>query len=299
MNRFLLGLFAIPILSLSLLAQNLKPYKGGFMIESDFSKAKQLVVNELVSYQCQVLGQYQPANDPNRWIIVYTSDELGKAVHKHGGLRGFALTQRMALTKERGKIYLSSTTPKYWGAAYFQDDYPSVADQYAKLEGKMKKIFTACGVNKTSAFGSEDGLEIEELQEYQYMFGMPYFEDMIELKSYDSFESAKKALKEAINSNPNTKSVYSMGLADKDIHLIGVALNGPTGESKFLPIVDIGTPKHTCFLPYEVLVYKNKVYMLHGRYRIALSFPDLTMGTFSKIMSTPGDIEESISKNLR
>jgi len=35
--------------------------------------------------------------------------------------------------------------------------------------------------------------------------------------------------------------------------------------------------------------------MLHGRFRIALSFPDLTMGTFTKIMSTPGEIEDLLS----
>jgi hypothetical protein len=32
--------------------------------------------------------------------------------------------------------------------------------------------------------------------------------------------------------------------------------------------------------------------MLHGRFRIALHWPELTMGTFMKIMSTPGNIEE-------
>jgi len=43
-----------------------------------------------------------------------------------------------------------------------------------------------------------------------------------------------------------------------------------------------------------MLVDDNKVYMLHGRFRIALSFPDLSMGTFMKIMSTPGDIEKML-----
>ena len=66
-----------------------------------------------------------------------------------------------------------------------------------------------------------------------------------------------------------------------------------------MPIIDIGTPKHTAFLPYEVLVVGKKVHMLHGRYRIALSFPDLTMGTFSKIMSTPGDIEELLEQLVK
>ena len=78
--------------------------------------------------------------------------------------------------------------------------------------------------------------------------------------------------------------------------LYGFALGGPDGESKFLPIIDIANPKHTAFLPYEVLVMNNEVHMLHGRFRIALSFPDLTMGTFTKIMSTPGNIEKLLSQ---
>ncbi|MBT4419663.1 MAG: hypothetical protein HOG76_06900, partial [Candidatus Marinimicrobia bacterium] len=53
-----------------------------------------------------------------------------------------------------------------------------------------------------------------------------------------------------------------------------------------------GSPKHTAFLPYEILLMGNTAVMMHGRYRIALAFPDLTMTTFSKIMSTPGNIED-------
>jgi hypothetical protein len=62
----------------------------------------------------------------------------------------------------------------------------------------------------------------------------------------------------------------------------------------FLPKIDVNSPKHTAFLPYEFLVYENKVLMLHGRYRIALSFPDLGMGTFMKIMSTPGNLADAV-----
>ena len=86
--------------------------------------------------------------------------------------------------------------------------------------------------------------------------------------------------------------VYSIEIPDKRLKLYGVGLSGELGESHFLPIIDMNTPKHTAFLPYEILVIDNEVVMLHGRYRIALSFPDLTMMTFGKIMSTPGDIED-------
>jgi hypothetical protein len=66
-----------------------------------------------------------------------------------------------------------------------------------------------------------------------------------------------------------------------------------------MPVIDFGQPKHTAFLPYEVLVSGNKVLMLHGRYRIAISFPDLSMMTFTKIMSTPGNIENSLKQIVK
>jgi hypothetical protein len=34
--------------------------------------------------------------------------------------------------------------------------------------------------------------------------------------------------------------------------------------------------------------------MLPGKYRLALHWPELTMGTFIKIMGTPGDIEDTL-----
>ena len=36
--------------------------------------------------------------------------------------------------------------------------------------------------------------------------------------------------------------------------------------------------------------------MLHGKYRIALYWPELTMVTFMKIMSTPNDIENAFEE---
>ena len=90
--------------------------------------------------------------------------------------------------------------------------------------------------------------------------------------------------------------MYKKGLSSKKVMLYGVGLSGSNGEASFMPTIDISNPKHTAFLPYELLVYDDQVYMLHGRFRIALSFPDLTMGTFMKIVSTPGDIEEMLKK---
>ena len=54
---------------------------------------------------------------------------------------------------------------------------------------------------------------------------------------------------------------------------------------------------HTAHLPYAVLVSGNKVYALAAKFRIALSFPDLSMmgkGSFMEIMDAPGAIQETL-----
>ena len=47
-------------------------------------------------------------------------------------------------------------------------------------------------------------------------------------------------------------------------------------------------------MPYEIILQGKTASILHGRYRIALHWPELTMGTFMKIMSTPGDIKNTM-----
>jgi len=47
-------------------------------------------------------------------------------------------------------------------------------------------------------------------------------------------------------------------------------------------------------MPYELILQGNEVTMLHGRFRFALHWPELTMKTFTKIMSSPGDVEDAM-----
>ena len=129
------------------------------------------------------------------------------------------------------------------------------------------------------------------------MCGMPEFDDVIVLGKFDSFEQAENRVEANLKKGINgLKEVYSIRIPGKKLKLFGIAVSGAKGEAYFVPIIDKSNLKNTAFLPYEILIDGNKVIMLHGRYRIALSFPDLSMGTFSKIMSTPGDIEDQLSK---
>jgi hypothetical protein len=149
------------------------------------------------------------------------------------------------------------------------------------------------GTYRGTGFGSEKGLSPEDLHKYRYMAGMPRFHQTNELGDFDSYQAAIDKIESSlIKGVPDVEKLYSIEIPGKELKLYGFSLKGDKGESDFLPTIDISSPKHTAFLPYELLVTGNEVHMLHGRYRIALSFPDLAMGTFTKIMSTPGDIKD-------
>jgi len=296
--KFVLFVIAVQLIAGQVLSQVYKPYVLGAQSTSRFSDVKLLLKDNLEAQGFNILGEYAPAKESSRWLIVVSSDELVEAVGSVGDLAGFAATLRIGLTEQNGKILISYTNPFYWGNAYFRENFSQVEKNYAQIDRKLKKAMDQSGMFIGTAFGSKKGIEAEDLHSYHYMIGMPRMQNTVELTKYGSFEEACMSIDNNLRMGvPGVEEVYSIDVPGKDLKLYGFALTGNTGEAKFLPIIDIGDPKHTAFLPYELLVKGNEVHMLHGRYRIALSFPDLTMMTFTKIMSTPGDIRDLL-KNV-
>lgn len=274
-------------------AQKLQPYILAASLEGQSIQTVQAKVEQqLKSNGFELLGDYHPMNSNSRLLIAVSHPALITAVGKSGGYTGFAAALRVALTKNGNQIEVSYTNPEYWGAAYFQKKYNSVATQINSVKKAFEKSFSAYGNGQP--FGSKKGLTVKSLQGYHYMMGMPYFDDNVKLGGFSSFDQAVKHIDQAFNSHKDLVKVYEKSISSKKMKLYGVGLRGEDGESSFMPVIDVSNPKHTAFLPYELLVYDNEVYMLHGRFRIALSFPDLSMGTFMKIVSTPGNIEDAL-----
>ena len=292
------GIILLTFLSIQwAVAQNLKPYILGVESTESMADMKEKVAANLEQNGIQIVGQYQPAGDETRWVMVITSQELKSAVEAVGGLTGFASTLRVAITQEEGKTLVTYTNPVYWGNAYFRDNFDKVATNYSALTTHLENAMKATGTFVGTPFGSEKGLSVKDLRKYHYMMGMPRFDDTVELGEFDNYQTAINKVNSSVDKGvPNVKEVYKVAIPGKELTLYGFALSGKEGESDFLPTIDINNPKHTAFLPYEVLVSGNKVLMLHGRYRIAIAFPDLTMGTFTKIMSTPGNIKDMLGQ---
>jgi hypothetical protein len=125
---------------------------------------------------------------------------------------------------------------------------------------------------------------------------MPYFDDQVLLGSHSSQEEALKAVEANLAARKGGSSkVFRVDLPDKKESVFGVGITEGEGADKtIMPVIDISEPRHTAHLPYEIVVSNGKVYMLHGKFRIALDFPDLTMGTFMKISGAPSAIEEKL-----
>ena len=273
-------------------AQNLNPYILAATSDAPLEEISEAAQTNLTESGLEVIGEYSPANDSNRKVLVVTSSELKDAVKTLGGLTGFAATLRIGLTSENDLINISYTNPIYWGNAYFGDNYDQVEQQYISVTEKISVALSNVGEVKNLPFGSKDGLTKKSLRKYRYMFGMEKFDDVAELNEFVSYEEAVSTVDEKLASTDNL--VYSVEFPEEKIKLYGIAIEGEKGEEHFLPIIDILEPQHTAFLPYELLIVDKEAVILHGRFRIALSFPDLTMMTFSKIMSTPGDIKDAL-----
>ena len=290
------GIYTLMVILVSasiLLGQKYSPYTIAFEKTGSLDEVIAELKTSLSEQSIDVIGQYMPASDYNRRLIIISNPDLKTAVNRVGGLTGFAGALRIGLFKKGGKIMVTYTTPEYWGNAYFQKEFDKVSGQYSSFHSKLKNAFSQVGTYSGKAYGSKNGISESGLQKYHYMMGMPYFKDTVVLGKFNSHAEAVSHIDQQLAKGvKNVKKAYKLNYSGKDLVLYGMQLSGEKGESKFVPIIDIGDTKHVAFLPYELLVIGKEVHMLHGRYRIALSFPDLTMRTFTKIMSTPGDIAD-------
>ena len=230
---------------------------------------------------------------PNATVIVVTSGDL-KAKAAKSDFGGYGAIERVAVTKVKDKIQVSYTNPPYWAAAYRMTD--NLADVKAKLEAAL---------GKQKEFGSKDGLTEKELRKYKYTIGMEKFDSLGDhkLAEFKSYQDAITAVEAGLAAGKaGVTKVYRVDIPGKEEAVFGVAITKGKGADKYImDYIDFGDIKSTAHLPYEILVSGNKVYHLYARFRIAISFPDLSMmgsNSFMSIMSAPGAIKDALKETV-
>jgi len=240
------------------------------------------VRSSLESAGFKVTGEYAPYSGAH--LLLITDDRLHKqaAASKFGG---YGAAIRVSVTENEDTIQVSYTNPLWMGNVYrMSGDFGSTA---AKLKSALGWL---------QDFGSSGGRTLSSLREYHYMVFMPYFDDQVLLAEHDSHKAALSAVESGLAAGKGGVSKVSrIDITGKEEVLFNIAIKEGVGADKaIMPIIDQTKMRHTAHLPYELLVVGKKVYMLHGKFRIAQSFPDLTMTSFMKISDAPDAIETAL-----
>jgi len=286
-----LGLLALAFTATIAFAQDalLKPFVLASKGAGDVLQKVEATKAALTKAGFTVAGSYSPY--ANTTVIGVTSDELRNTAAKsdHGG---YGAAMRVAVVKVKDEVQVSYTNPVYWANVYRLGG--DLKDTSAKLQAALGKI---------EEFGAK-GLTAEQLRKYHYAFGMEYFNEDNTFISYPSHEEAVKAVEAGLAAGKQgVTKVYRVDVAGKKEVLFGVAMKG-TPESKqmddayLMSEIDFKDVKSAAHLPYDILVSDKTVFAQYARFRIAVSFPDLSMmgaNSFMNIMKSPEAIREALS----
>jgi len=230
----------------------------------------------------QVAGEYTPYAGVH--ILAVTNEDL-KNNAARSGFGAYGAAERIALAETEKGLQVSYVNPLYTAQAY-------------RMEGTLSETAAALekALGKQAEFGSKGGLKAEKLRKYHYMAAMPHFTSQKKLAEYPTQEEALQAVELGLAAHKGGVSkVYRVDVPGKKESVFGVALaEGKGADDVVMKTTDKGELKQAAHLPYELIVSDGKVYMLHGKFRIALNFPDLTMGTFMKISGAPSAIKDAL-----
>ena len=166
--------------------------------------------------------------------------------------------------------------PTYLGKAYLREKFK---------DGRFNDTLKAFQEVLGDMYMVEDTYETEELADFQFMMGMPHFDDMMEIVEEENLISK-------IDDEKRSKYIaYTLKLSNGDT-LVGHKLRSRT--NKFLS--KINAERNVNLLPYQSIIQKGKVVILDPKYYLALSLPLLTMSDFMKIASAPDEIVKDIKR---
>lgn len=262
MKKMVLGLCTFTVLTTAVTAKDISTYLYANIKNSENVK-KNLALKGF-----DIVGEYDAMGNSNYHIIAFTNEKLKLASAKNN--RGFASVQKVLVDKKNSKLVF--TNPQYFLRAFLQDDFN---------KNISSSIYNSLNSSFGELTGSTDTLEDSDIKDFHYMFGMPYYDDMVQVGEGEN-------LLERLKKNASNNIVFVIEL--KNSTLVGISMPTKDGEKFYVP--KISGESHSSFLPYMVLIENKKAKIMHAKYYLAISFPELSMGNFMSISDTPDEIKD-------
>ena len=215
-----------------------------------------------------VLSVYPVNKQEDLISIVFSNESLLEIASKPN--RGFMASLRILIDKKEKK--LSITNPLYMAKGFLQEEFN---------ENKIKNILSQLITKFPHLKNSKDTLPYQDLAQYQFMKGMPRYEDMIEVASGDD-------LLQKVKKNKNV--VFTQTLKN-GATLIGIKLGKRTRQFT----KRIGR-NNAALLPYPILIEEGKAKILDPKYYISYMYPMLSMTEFMTIATIPDAIIKECEK---
>jgi len=207
----------------------------------------------------EVIASAPVNKDASLISVVFTDKSLVTMASKPN--RGFMASLRVLVdTKEKT---ISITNPLYMAKGFLQNDYD---------DKSAKKILTRLIDTFPNLTNSKDTLKFQLLPKYQFMQGMPHYENMVEVASGSD-------LLEKIKDN---KRVLFTQTLENGATLIGIQLSKRT--NKFTKRIG---RNNAAMLPYPILIENGKAMILDPKFYISYMYPKLSMSEFMTIATVP------------
>jgi hypothetical protein len=263
------------------------PYiQGDAVAGGSVQAAATAVEAKLKSGGFKVIGKYFPKNLNGFGVVVASDDAMLDEVGAAGGHAILGAAIRVGVKADGSVAY---TNPDYWYRAYFRKGFD-------KREGAVK----ALQARLQNALGAGKGQGGEEtaasLSNYRYMIGMERLDShKSKLAEYGSFAEALKTVRDNLAKGAGkTAKIYEIALPDRKLAVFGVAMSGGAlDDGEWIKKIEM--QNNIAGLPFEIYVVDNAVHAPHGRFRIALAFPDVGMGQFMRISLLPNAIADAMS----
>jgi hypothetical protein len=274
------------MLTLSSSVWAISPYIQGDSVTGGSAQAVATAVEgKLKKGGFKIVGKYFPKGLTGLGVVIATDDAMLDAVGSVGGEAILGAAIRVGVKADGSVAY---TNPDYWYRAYFRKSFD-------KKEGAVKALQLHLQETLGAGKGQGGDESAANLSNYRYMIGMERLDSSKnKLNDFGSFADALKAVRENLDKGVGkTAKLYEVVLPDRKLAVFGVAMNnGENSDGEWLKRIDM--QNNIASLPYEIYIVDKEVGSPHGRFRIALAFPNVGMGQFMRISSLPNTIMDTM-----